>query len=177
MRSRTRQAYDSATVKALLLLLALAAPVYGQSINEGKNITKWTPVSVAPDVTQRVDKETSDNKMRIEGSGRMEMSFANVQRSGDTFKGWVRFIFPSSAIVSEGRWNEVRFYVNCDCRKNIIKALKAIAYGVDGRIRVDEGKQVLAHAVPGSIGHQLFEYFCERGGGAPTGPPTLKPIP
>lgn len=150
-------------MKALLLILVLAVGCHAQKVKEGKAITEWVPVS--PGVS-------SDT--RIEGDGKMLMSFAHIKRSDDTFKGWVRFVFPSSAIVIEGKWNEARFYISCDCRKNEIKALSGIAYGLDGSIRSTEDKQILEPTAPGSIGRELFEFFCERGG-PPSVAPTLKP--
>lgn len=163
-------------MKAVLLILALAVTVSAQSIKEGKSITQWTTVGVAPDITKRAEGAKPLEGGQIEGSGTMEMSFANVRRSGDTFKGWMRFVFPSSAIVVEGKWNEVRFYVNCDCVKNNIKTLTGIAYGLDGSIRAEKTDQTLEHTVRGSIGRELFEFFCERGG-PPSTVPTLRPKP
>lgn len=161
-------------MKPLLLILLLAVTVSAQSTKEGKQITNWTPVGVSPNISTRAAGAPDlDPRMSVEGTGKAEMSFANVKRSGDTFKGWVRFVFPSSAIVLQGKWNEVRFYVVCDCRKNEIKTLSGIAYGLDGTVRAEETKQVL-DTVPGSIGRELFEFFCERGG-PPLIAPTLKP--
>lgn len=157
----------------LVCLIACAITVSAQSVREGKAITNWTPIGWAADASKRADG--AKQEARIEGDGRMEMSFANVQRSGDTFKGWMRFVFPSSVLVLEGNWNEIRFYVVCDCRKDNIKALTGIAYGSNGAIRAEESKQILEHTVPGSMGRQLFEFFCERGGPTSMTPPKLKP--
>lgn len=158
------------SMKTLLLILALTVGVSAQNIKEGKAITDWTPVSVAADISKRVDGTALDKDVSIEGSGRTEMSFAKVQRSENTFRGWMRFLLPSSAIVFRGKWNEIRVYVVCDCRKNEIKALKGIVYGVDGTIHAEENKQILEHTKPGSIGRDLFEFFCERGGPATVAP-------
>lgn len=150
-------------MKALLLIPLLAVSVSAQKIKEGQAITNWTPVGVGVAVDALV-----------EGDKQMEMSFANVRRSEDKFRGWVRFVFPSSAIVLEGRWNEARFYVECDCRKNSLQVLSGIAYGVDGSIRAEQKKIAFSTTEPGTMGRQMFEFFCERGG-PPSIAPTLKP--
>lgn len=160
-------------MKTLLLILALAVGVSAQNINEGKALTKWTPVGFAADIRNHVSGSVIDPDVQVEGDGGTEMSFANVQRSDDTFKGWVRFILPSSAIVLEGKWREARFYVICDCRKNSVQALSGIAYGVDGSIRAEKTK-INMGTEPGSLGREMFEFFCERGGPAVIAP-TLKP--
>lgn len=161
-------------MKTLFLILLFAVAVSAQNPKEGKQITDWTPVGIAPNISKRATGAPElDPRMSVEGAGKAEMSFANIKRSGDTFKGWVRFVFPSSTIVWQGKWNEVRFYVVCDCRKNDFKALAGIVYGLDGTIRADKMGEKL-DTVPGSIGRELFEFFCERGG-PPTKAPTLKP--
>ncbi len=150
-------------MKTLLPILALTITASAQSIKEGKAITDWTPVSVG---------ESADS--HVQGDGRMVMSFANVQRSDETFKGWMRFVLPSSSIALEGNWKEIRFYVECDCRRNTVQALAGIAYGIDGSIRAEKSKTTMEHTAKGSMGRELFEFFCERGG-KPVSAPTLKP--
>lgn len=149
-------------MKPLILILLLAFTVSAQKIQEGKSITNWVPVSAG------VSKDP-----RVQGNIRAELSFANVQRSDNAFKGWARFVFPNG-VALEGNWKEARFYVVCDCRKNVIKALTGIAFGVDGTIRAEESKRIMEHTTPGSIGREMFQFFCERGGPATTAP-TLKP--
>lgn len=158
-------------MKLLLILLLTCLTIQAQSIKEGKEITTWTPVGFAADVRNRADGTPLD--VRVEGNGRAELSFANVQRSEETFKGWVRAVFPSSTINLEGKWNEARFYVICDCRKNSIQALTGIAYGINGNIRAEKTKITMS-TEPGSLGRDMLEFFCERGGPPATVAPKLK---
>jgi hypothetical protein len=149
-------------MKPLLLILALAFTIQAQSAKEGKRITKWTPVDQGADE-------------------RVKSYFApeTVRRADDVIKVWVKFEFPygSGFLPQNTDFGMVRAYVTLDCAQSRISLPTAITYDRNGKFVAE--KERINEAVdwekPNTMGHAIFEYFCERPAPPPTKAPTLKP--
>lgn len=148
----------------ILLVLLIAPLVAGQSIKDGKSFTRWESIGTSDDIQAEVFYAPE-----------------SVKRNGDQIKLWARWNFAKGAARNLAPdWHgptigSFRAFLVFRCQEKKVKGLAVVGYGLDGSILAEERGDLDIDEKPGTVGHAIFTYFCERDSKAPTTAPKLKP--
>lgn len=151
----------------MLLLLALAVAVHGQSVKEGKEITDWT-------------------LMAESDTAKLYYAQESIVRGNRIVKVWVKVDFPKGSYAAVGRmsagrdFGSARAYLVLNCNDSTARTGPALVLYYDraGRlVKSVKEKENIKDDAPESGLAAFFTYFCERGDSILTAPPKLKPKP
>lgn len=152
-------------MKVLILCLLLFAPAFAQELKDGRKITEWKHLGYSDDI--KAD---------------LYIAPGTVRRNEAQIKLWARWDFPEGAEkrLHPPNWNgptmgSFRAFIVLKCEDHLVRGLAVIAYDMQSRVIGEERGDLKIDEKPGTIGHALFNYFCEREPLPPKTPPKLKP--
>lgn len=127
-------------------------------------------------LTQTLEWKHIPEASGVSGDGlRVNTSVAKIARSEDIVKFWLRVDFPDGAPSTFGfSFDSVRVEATFNCKKKTAKTRSKGMFYLNGDLVKTLEDKSIAKETHGSVGHFIFETFCEQGS-QPTTTPTLKP--
>lgn len=154
-------------MRVLLVILVLALSVQSQTPDDADLEWMLIPEASGP-MTEYVNLS-------------IQTYVAKISRGDNKVKLWVRFDFPNGApmkLFPRYDVGSARMMATFDCEKQTAKLTKGhgFIYDLQGTFITKVKDKDAAKEVPASVGHAIFQYFCERGP-VSNQPPKLKAKP